>query len=93
MKLPIIKTVKKSNTAETILIAAAAGAIAAGAVITVYELIKSERGQATVAKVKGGVINVAGKVKAKLPRKAAAIDCDCDLGLEDECAECVDVEA
>ncbi len=105
---------KQESKAELILVAAAAGAAAAGAVIAVYEVLKSERGQAGVAKVKTGVVNTAGKVKtgvvntagkvktgvvstadkvkAKLPRKAAACECD-DLGLDDETDVIVDAEA
>ncbi len=93
---------KKQNTSEIVLIAAAAGAAAAGAVIAIYEVLKSEKGQAGIAKakagvvntagkVKNGVVNTAGKIKSKLPSKAPAADeCDCDLGLEDEVIEPVE---
>ncbi len=87
---------KQTNMADVAFVAAAAGAAAAGAVIAIYEVLKSEKGQAGIAKAKTGVVSTAAKVKAKLPTKAAADECDCDLGLEDEvveCAECAPVEA
>lgn len=84
--LPKMPCCRKNDTAKTIVIAAAAGAIAAGAVIAVYELVKSDKGQAGIIKVKSSVSNVVGKVKSKLPRKA--IPCDCDLDLEEEFCEC-----
>lgn len=88
--LPALPCCRKNDTAKTILVAAAAGALAAGAVITVYEVLKSEKGKAGVAKVKSGVTTAVGKVKAKLPRKAVADDCDCDLGLEEDFCECAE---
>lgn len=100
---------KQNNSSDLVLVAAAAGAAAAGAVIAIYEVLKSEKGQAgiakaktgvvntatkakesvvsTAAKAKEGVVNTAAKVKAKLPKKAVAEECDCDLGLDDETAE------
>ena len=56
----------KKNTVQTgdiVLVAAAAGAVAAGAVIAVYELLKSEKGQAGIAKAKSATVAAAGKVK------------------------------
>ncbi len=97
---------KKQNTSDLVVVAAAAGAAAAGAVIAIYEVLKSEKGQAGIAKAKTGVVNTAGKVKtgvvntagkakagvvntaakikSKLPGKAVAEECDCDLDFEDE---------
>jgi hypothetical protein len=56
---------KKTNdlTADVVLVAAAAGALAAGCVIAAYEALKSEKGQAAVAKTKAATITAAGKVK------------------------------
>ncbi|MBQ1246217.1 MAG: hypothetical protein IIX90_06255 [Clostridia bacterium] len=54
---------KQQNTADVVLVAAAVGAAAAGAVIAVYEALKSERGQAGIAKVKTGAMATAAKVK------------------------------
>lgn len=55
---------KKQNNAQVVFTAAIAGAVAAGAVIAVYEVLKSEKGQAAVAKAKVGVVNTATKAKA-----------------------------
>ena len=56
---------KKTNdiTAEVVLVAAAAGAVAAGCVIAAYEALKSEKGQAAIAKTKAATVAAAGKVK------------------------------
>ena len=56
---------KKTNdlTADVVLVAAAAGAIAAGCVIAAYEALKSEKGQAAIAKTKAATVVAAGKVK------------------------------
>ena len=56
---------KKTNdlTADVVLVAAAAGAIAAGCVIAAYEALKSEKGQAAIAKTKAATVAAAGKVK------------------------------
>ena len=53
----------KGLTADAVMIAAAAGAAAAGAVIAAYEALKSEKGQAAVAKTKAATVAAAGKVK------------------------------
>ena len=57
---------KKTNdlTADVVLVAAAAGAVAAGCVIAAYEALKSEKGQAAIAKTKAATVAAAGKVKA-----------------------------
>ena len=56
---------KKTNdlTADVVLVAAAAGAVAAGCVIAAYEALKSEKGQAAIAKTKAATVAAAGKVK------------------------------
>ena len=56
---------KKTNdvTAEIVLVAAAAGAAAAGCAIAAYEALKSEKGQAAIAKTKAATVAAAGKVK------------------------------
>lgn len=56
---------KKTNDliGDVVLVAAAAGAVAAGCVIAVYEALKSEKGQAGIAKVKTATVHAAGKVK------------------------------
>jgi len=67
---------KKQNnnlTADVALVAAAAGAIAAGAVITVYEVLKSEKGQAGIAKAKSATVAAAGKVKATATAAAGKV--------------------
>ena len=58
------KKKKGELTADMVLIAAAAGAIAAGCVIATYEALKSEKGQAAIAKTKAATAAAAGKVKA-----------------------------
>ena len=58
------KKKKGELTADMVLIAAAAGAIAAGCVIATYEALKSEKGQAAIAKTKAATVSAAGKVKA-----------------------------
>ena len=58
-----MKNQNNNLTADVALVAAAAGAAAAGAVIAVYEALKTEKGQAAVAKVKTGAATAAGKVK------------------------------
>ena len=52
---------KKTNdiTAEVVLVAAAAGAAAAGCVIAAYEALKSEKGQAAIAKTKAATVAAA----------------------------------
>ena len=54
---------KKQNNSGVVFTAALAGAIAAGAVIAAYEVVKSEKGQAGIAKAKAGVTNAAAKAK------------------------------
>ncbi len=54
---------KQTNMMEVAAVAALAGAVAAGAVIAVYEVVTSEKGKAGIAKAKTGVVNTAGKVK------------------------------
>ena len=56
---------KKTNdlTADVVLVAAAAGAVAAGCVLAAYEALKSEKGQAAIAKTKAATVAAAGKVK------------------------------
>ena len=54
---------KKQNNSNVVLTAALAGAIAAGVVIAAYEVVKSEKGQAGIAKAKAGVANTAAKAK------------------------------
>ena len=57
---------KKQNndlTADVVAVAAAAGALAAGCVIAAYEALKSEKGQAAIAKTKAATVAAAGKVK------------------------------
>ena len=65
---------KKKNTVQTgdiVLVAAAAGAAAAGAVVAVYEVLKSEKGQAGIAKAKNIGIEHHGKDKEENePRNA-----------------------
>ena len=58
------KKKKGELPADMVLIAAAAGAIAAGCVIATYEALKSEKGQAAIAKTKAATVSAAGKVKA-----------------------------
>ena len=57
---------KKTNdiTADVVLVAAAAGAVAAGCVIAAYEALKSEKGQAAIAKTKAATVAAAAKTKA-----------------------------
>lgn len=55
---------KKQNNTKVVFTAALAGAVAAGVVIAAYEVLKSEKGQAGIAKAKEGVINTAVKAKA-----------------------------
>ncbi len=64
---------KQNHTAKVALIAAAAGAAAAGATIAIYEALKSERGQAGIAKVKTGVQSTAAKVKTGVVDTAAKV--------------------
>ena len=65
MKFEFCNKKKKSElTADMVLIAAAAGAIAAGCVIATYEALKTEKGQAAIAKTKAATVAAAGKVKA-----------------------------
>ena len=104
-------------TAEVVLVAAAAGAVAAGCVIAAYEALKSEKGQAAIAKTKAATVAAAGKVKettvaaagkvketataaagkvketatnavdavkAKLPKKDVACECECVEEVADE---------
>ena len=54
---------KKQNNSNVVFTAALAGAIAAGVVIAAYEVVKSEKGQAGIAKAKVGVTNAAAKAK------------------------------
>ena len=61
---------KKQNNSKVVFGAALAGAIAAGAVIATYEVLKSEKGQAGIAKAKAGVANTVAK--AKITAVAAA---------------------
>ena len=46
----------KDLTADVVLVAAAAGAVAAGCVIAAYEALKSEKGQAAIAKTKAATV-------------------------------------
>lgn len=65
MKFEFCNKKKKSElTADMVLIAAAAGAIAAGCVIATYEALKTEKGQAAIAKTKAATVAATGKVKA-----------------------------
>ena len=64
------------NTADKAKVAAVAVADKAKVVVT-----------DTADKVKAGVATAAGAIKSKLPCKAAACECDDDLGLEDDTVE------
>ena len=66
---------KKTNdiTADVVLVAAAAGAVAAGCVIAAYEALKSEKGQAAIAKTKAATVAAAGKVKATATAAAGKV--------------------
>ena len=101
------KKKKGELTADMVLIAAAAGAIAAGCVIATYEALKSEKGQAAIAKTKAATAAAAGKVKATAAVAAdkvkatatSAVDAvkaklpKKDVACECECAEEIVVEA
>lgn len=63
MKFEFNKKQNNTLTPDVVAVAAAAGALAAGCIIAAYEVLKSEKGQAGIAKAKATTTAAAGKVK------------------------------